>query len=181
MPSSPSNEAQVFASDQNEREYKFASAVAPHVMLKNIYVKAISAEMNDPRAQVVSAMAEKDMSASVKWNTSHLFIEESLSLDVRLDFNVSFGQKPSVSMLYSYVLEYGLDSPPPVESREALLSAFAKVNGAYNAWPYLREIVQTTCARMSIPTPLLPIYRVIRPKSKTPENVNTESVADKSG
>lgn len=165
MPST-ANEVQVSAADQSERDYQLASAVAPHVMLKNIYVKSLSADMSGQRAEVAAEIAGGKSVASVRWNSSHAFIEETLSLDVRLDFNVSFGEKPGISLLCSYIIEYGLDSPPPVDSRDALLSAFAKVNGAYNVWPYLREIVQTTCSRMSVPSPVLPIFRVVRPKGK---------------
>ncbi len=73
-------------------------------------------------------------------------------------------------MTCSYLIEYGLDSAPPSETRNELLQAFAKVNGVYNAWPYLRENLQTTCARMSVPPPLLPIFRVIKPSGKVSKN-----------
>jgi hypothetical protein len=106
----------------------------------------------------------------VSWRSAHDFIEEGLSLNVKLDFNVTIGQKPHILMACSYVLEYGLDSMPPSEGRDALLSAFAKVNGVYNAWPYLRENLHTTCARMSVPPPLLPIYRVVPPSGKGPKS-----------
>ncbi len=63
-------------------------------------------------------------------------------------------------------LEYPLDSLPPGERRDELFEAFAKVNGVYNSWPYLREVVQNTFARMALPPIVLPVYRVT--KAKTP-------------
>jgi hypothetical protein len=165
-----SNETQVSAADQSELDYRLASAVAPHVMLRNLYLKAIFAEMKESRAETVAALASKEMLASVNWHTSHDFEESSLSLNVKLDFNVSVGQKPHIVMTCSYLIEYGLDSAPPSENRNELLQAFAKVNGVYNAWPYLRESLQTTCARMSVPPPLLPIFRVIKPSGKVSKN-----------
>jgi len=36
---------------------------------------------------------------------------------------------------------------------------FARVNGIYNAWPYLREFVQTSLVRLSLPPFELPLLR----------------------
>jgi len=157
------NEPQVTSADQNEREYQLAASVAQHVTLKNIYLKAISAELKESRADIVAAISSKELAASVDWRASHEFDENELVLTVKLDVNIRVGQKPHILMTCSYLLEYGLDSAPPGDLRDDLLEAFSKVNGVYNAWPYLREIFQTTCARMSVPPPLLPIYRVVRP------------------
>lgn len=49
---------------------------------------------------------------------------------------------------------------PPVEMRETLFGAFAFINGTYNAWPYLRELVQSVTTRMGLPGLLIPLYRV---------------------
>ncbi len=63
----PSNEPQVTAADQSELDYRLASAVALHVMLRNIYLKAIFAEKTrQSRAETVAALASKEMLASVK-------------------------------------------------------------------------------------------------------------------
>jgi hypothetical protein len=43
---------------------------------------------------------------------------------------------------------------------DSVLEEFARVNGVYNAWPYLREYVQTTVSRMNLPPLLLPLLRV---------------------
>lgn len=43
---------------------------------------------------------------------------------------------------------------------------FAKVNGVFNAWPFLREIVQSTTLRMGIAPVMLPLHRVRAAPSK---------------
>ncbi|MCC5830871.1 MAG: hypothetical protein JJU36_15600 [Phycisphaeraceae bacterium] len=40
------------------------------------------------------------------------------------------------------------------------LQAFAEVNAVYNVWPYWREYVQSTLARMGLPTITMPAYRI---------------------
>lgn len=39
------------------------------------------------------------------------------------------------------------------------LDAFALVNGAYNAWPYWREFVQSSMSRLDFIGPLVPTFR----------------------
>ena len=38
--------------------------------------------------------------------------------------------------------------------------AFAQVNAVFNAWPYWRELVQASLARMSMPALTVPVFRV---------------------
>ena len=43
---------------------------------------------------------------------------------------------------------------------ESQLEAFAKLNGIYNVWPYWREYVQSSSARMGLPPVVLPVLTV---------------------
>ena len=45
------------------------------------------------------------------------------------------------------------------------LEAFRKSHSVLAAWPYLREFVQTTAARMGFPTDPLPLLRLVSPKA----------------
>ena len=65
--------------------------------------------------------------------------------------------KPWALLASTIRLVYGFSAPTPAQ---ADLDAFAKVNGVYNAWPYLREIVQSTTMRMGIAPLMLPMFRV---------------------
>jgi hypothetical protein len=52
-----------------------------------------------------------------------------------------------------------------VESFEGLsdehFGAFAATTGVFNAWPYWRELVQSTCARMGLSKPvIIPVFRL---------------------
>ena len=45
--------------------------------------------------------------------------------------------------------------------------SFGQCNGIYNAWPYWREFVQSTVARMGLPTLTIPVFRFAVPKRAT--------------
>jgi hypothetical protein len=163
------------ATERNQRdgdaEYQLAAVVARHVELRNIGLVSLEATLRKPLSEAVGIMTRGDAEAALESRTGYQLAETGLLVTVRTDFQVRLGPVPSpeeciVLLKVGYALEYDLSAPPPGESREKLLTAFAKVNGIYNAWPYLREIVQTTCARMSIPPPVLPVYRVLKPSAK---------------
>ena len=44
--------------------------------------------------------------------------------------------------------------------------AFGQTNGVYNAWPYWREFVQNTIARMGLPPLTIPVFRLVDTKPK---------------
>ena len=43
---------------------------------------------------------------------------------------------------------------------------FANLNGIYNAWPYWREFVQNTIARMGLPPLAIPVFRIVEQTKK---------------
>lgn len=58
----------------------------------------------------------------------------------------------------TFVLQYSLSRAEGVTSED--LTAFGLINGVYNAWPYWREFVQNTTARMGLPTITAPVFRL---------------------
>jgi hypothetical protein len=52
------------------------------------------------------------------------------------------------------------------EFEQANLDAFAKLNGMFNLWPYIREFVQAMSVRMGLPALTLPVYRPLASKAK---------------
>jgi hypothetical protein len=57
----------------------------------------------------------------------------------------------------TFVLSYGLQSFDGIEDKH--LQAYATTNGVFNAWPYWREFVQNTTARMGIGPIAVPVFR----------------------
>lgn len=73
-------------------------------------------------------------------------------------------QNPAVSMTVTFALEYGVADASRFS--DEVLAEFARLNGTFNAWPYWREYIQTTSARMSLPPVVLPVFRVSRVPEK---------------
>ena len=57
-------------------------------------------------------------------------------------------EEPLVSIETSFELQYRLPEGFRVDPQT--LTTFAETNGIYNAWPYWREFVQSTFARMGL-------------------------------
>jgi len=57
-----------------------------------------------------------------------------------------------------YVLAYSVEDFEGIT--EAGCNEFARINGIFNAWPYWRELVQNTIARMGLPQLTLPVFRI---------------------
>ena len=45
------------------------------------------------------------------------------------------------------------------ESRLGAIEAFANTDAVYHAWPYWREFVQSSMARMGLPPIMIPLFR----------------------
>ena len=56
-----------------------------------------------------------------------------------------------------YVLVYSIKSMEGLTAKN--FDAFVKFNGVFNAWPYLREFMQTATSRLALPPLILPTYR----------------------
>lgn len=146
-------------------QYQLAAGVAKHVELRNVLLRNMSAKLKMPLADASNVIESGKTDASVKITPTYSLDEPRLVLNVVVGFaiSVSTQEEPSADVLElgaEFELSYGLDSPPPTDHRDALLSAFAHINGTYNAWPYLREFVQSTTARMTLPPVVLPVFRV---------------------
>jgi hypothetical protein len=62
----------------------------------------------------------------------------------------------------SFLLAYSISNKEGLT--EDHYQQFANTNGIYNAWPYWREFVQNTIARMSLPPLTIPVFRLVRPR-----------------
>ncbi len=90
--------------------------------------------------------------------------EITVTLQVRIHRDEEHPPWATVSTTVRLVYAFSGAVPPKAD-----LEQFAKVNGIYNAWPYLREIVQSTTTRMGIAPLMLPLFRVgTGPKKKKP-------------
>ena len=74
-------------------------------------------------------------------------------------------KNPTVSMRATFAMFYEVKGLSGFSDEE--IDAFAKVNGAYNAWPFWREFVYSTMSRMGLPPIALPVFRVVEGEVKS--------------
>lgn len=72
-------------------------------------------------------------------------------------------QDPFVKAEASFLLSYKVDDFEGLN--EDNFREFSNLNGIYNAWPYWREFLQNTLARMALPHLTIPVFRLFKPKS----------------
>lgn len=79
--------------------------------------------------------------------------------------DVSSGKKTQLFTIKSvFVVQYRL--PEKVEVSQAECQSFADSNGVLNCWPYWREFIQSSVARMGLPPLTVPFFKV-RQKAET--------------
>ncbi len=77
--------------------------------------------------------------------------EDASLLDVQATFRICYSMK---------------EGGGPEKPSKSKLDEFARKNGAFNAWPYWREYIHNTLARMEIPSIVIPPYHYGRGPGK---------------
>jgi hypothetical protein len=132
------------------------------------------------RLVTLSATGPKDISefvsSEVRWKlgrpvSTYSFDEKKQTLDVLVSMIVvgtpggSSKDRNAVRISGRISLSYLLNAnAPPPDLQGPLFEGFARLNGVHNAWPYLRELMQSTSVRMGIPPVTIPTHRVVAPK-----------------
>jgi hypothetical protein len=161
-----------------QEEMKRAAQLAANVRLVNVFLTGIQLINNLPRLV-------GEGSINLKGNVSHRYVGHRILADkaifvevgARVELRIASENKdpdvdknPAAIADVTYGVLYHLPSPPIPESiTEEVFAAFARVNGLYNCWPYLRQEIQHLTGAMGTPF-VLPTLRVTsKPASKEPE------------
>ncbi|MFC1762381.1 hypothetical protein ACFL6U_09910 [Planctomycetota bacterium] len=91
-----------------------------------------------------------------------ILVFAEFSLEIRLEDGPS--KDPIVQIHAQFLLTYHIDSFDDLTDKA--FRQFGEMNGVYNAWPYWREFVQNTTARMGLKSLTLPVFRVLPGKPK---------------
>lgn len=97
-----------------------------------------------------------------------LRIETAFSMEVR---SADDEERLQAEIRATFELSYAIPDEESFSPEE--LEAFAEGNAVFNAWPYWRELVQASLARMSLPPLTLPVFRVV-PAETTDEAEDDE-------
>lgn len=145
---------------------KMAGEVANAVDLDSVALRAWSAEFIEDGIAPPSLKGKNEVSA--EHSTRHHHDQERGLLDVLVSFQLTARDaarrgRERVRIRCDLALRYSFKSH--LEVTEEHLTHFANLNGVANAWPNLRETVQTTTKRMGLPPLVLPASRVSKPAS----------------
>lgn len=132
--------------------------VAETATLKAFSVVSIHADITQPPEKVVG-----DHKFTIQTEAGGKIIDER-SAEVLVTLQVAIHRKDSdphwclIACTVRLVYRFSAGVPARAD-----LAEFAKLNGMYNAWPYLREIVQSMTLRMGISPLVLPMFRAKSP------------------
>lgn len=128
-----------------------------------------------------SLVRPDETAENIRVETSHIATivgaqeaDEALRIQVAFTLDVRDREDEGTSQAEvrgTFELSYRFPEEESFSSEE--LTAFAQVNAVFNAWPYWRELVQASLARMSMPTLTVPVFRVV-PEEDASEDSNGE-------
>ena len=142
-------------------------------------LKRLIAEVEIEGVRLVEVTAETKVRSPADTGAVDLLVNRTAGISERQDNGTFFvvakigtqlvpehaKEDPLVSIETSFELQYSL--PEKFHTDPETLTTFAETNGLYNAWPYWREFVQSTFARMGLPPVVLPLLRAREAMEKT--------------
>ena len=148
---------------------QLALQVAKHVQLRSVALKMAHIESYIEPDQDLEALSVSQQHRSGFEVKSKNDLRE---IHVIVEFNFrgsmgSHGETEMVKLDASFILVYTLPETATFESR--CLQHFSELNGAYNAWPYWRELVQSATGRVGLGGILVPVYRPVSAQVADPE------------
>lgn len=161
---------------QEVTQFQLASAVARNVDLESVSLVRTAAGLDQPLGGALELTGRGRGKLEIESTQQHAFDEKSSLLAAEVAFRVRVtgagdDAKPIVHFEAVFSLMYRMRAIPPPEDRKRAFDAFVSLNGLYNAWPYLRELVQSTAGRMGLPPVVLPVFR---PEMVAQQGAHTE-------
>ena len=137
-----------------QREVELAAALQARLELQDVSLwECKAAGAGPPLGPVEPVRLTAELDAELEPSASSA-VTFSVSLRVFCDDPIAFHIEATV------LVRYGLATNAKPSSKSEV-EAFRKSHALLAAWPYLREFVQTTAARMSFPTEPLPVLRLV--------------------
>lgn len=91
--------------------------------------------------------------------TSSALVSESLlNVICVYDFSVSAGGKQAATAQIAYLMMYTVIGEPIAEKD---MEHFARANGVYHSWPFLRQFLFDLTSKMGFPPLTLPVFQVL--------------------
>ncbi len=145
---------------------KLVAQITPHIEIEDVRLLRMSARV------YADGLAEGEKRVRLRLSTTSHCKQTGTKLSAEVRFALSGIQEQDVAKKVidlSATLELSYLITKEVELTPKQLSAFGKLNALYNAWPYWRELVQTTVARTALPRFVVPVFRIARPQKERSE------------
>jgi hypothetical protein len=137
-----------------------AGVIAKQVQLRSIILRNARVESDvdplDPPDQIQLRQAHRARYELPNQHPDHIYVY----VDLHFAAANAEGHEPSSERLEleaTYLLVYALQTA--AQHPEDALQHFAELNGAYNVWPYWRELVQTVAGRVGLAAIVVPVFR----------------------
>jgi hypothetical protein len=148
-------------STSKEDRFHLATILAERVEILNVLLVACDASRTPAFAfksdKIAMTTGVTKLGFGRNTNPDRLFISPTFAVTLS-DENDTASEAP-LSVTARFVLVYSVKSFDGIDNEH--ISAFAGTNGVFNAWPYWREFVQNTTARMGLPRPItIPVFRI---------------------
>lgn len=100
----------------------------------------------------------------------------AIEVSCHYEFSAKSSQKELAHITLSYNLTYDIedDDQGPIDAAD--VDHFAYANGAYNSWPFARELFHSMTSRMGFPAFVLPVLSYAPPRPPPPSTQKTEKL-----
>jgi hypothetical protein len=93
-------------------------------------------------------------------------------------FSIDKPDKQIIGIAAEFLLTYTISGFEGLTDKG--IKEFGNLNGVFNAWPYWREFIQNTIARMNLPPLTIPVFRIFTSKKlKNKGDAKTKSLPKK--
>lgn len=131
-----------------------AGLVSERVQIRDVHLVESSARRQSSRGPGPNRLdVTIGVSTELHPEENRIVVHAKLSLVGRLENEQTREERLRIEVLND--LAYGVHSTEGLGKEH--LAAFGELNGVYHIWPYWREYVQSTCARMGFPTLTMPV------------------------
>jgi hypothetical protein len=142
------------------------------VRLEDIQTANFAAETNRP----LRGLNGRDMHQEIRVRGKLTQVIENMEIVlVEFVYSNSIGDEKISFVKGALVAVYAAnDNSVWTENDDDILQQFAEVNGIYNTWSYIRELVASSLTRLGLPGVLLPVWR---PPSQFPPEGEFEELS----
>jgi hypothetical protein len=134
--------------------------VASRVQLTGVRLKdlAVKHEGDSPSKQLSAAIHRECVASKCD--------AEKIEVTCRYRFEAKAAEQKIATIAATYGLDYAVEGPDPIAPADAEHFAFA--NGAYNSWPFARELFHSMTGRLGLPPYVLPVLMFNPPRPGLP-------------